>query len=306
MSKSVGKRKKNFTLQKGQTRAAVYFCLPAMILASVFIILPFGMSVYYSFTDRLLIPKAGTETGFTGLSNYIKVFTNATTFTSIKNTFVYALIVVPSTLVIGTVLAVLVNQKLKGVKLFRLIYFSPQVVTMTVVAVVWSFIFSPRADGLLNSVIGLLGIEPQRWLQDADRALACIAVMYIWQTLGMQMLIILGGLQYISEDLYEAGQVDGCNAWNKFIHITVPGLKNTLVYVMISVLISSLKVFTQVYVLTNGGPSDATTTVVFQLYKAGFINGQIGYSSAISVVFFLLVLAISLIQNKLTKEDEYE
>lgn len=301
MKKKTGK---TYSLQRGQTRAAIFFCLPAAILAFVFFVIPFAMSVIYSLTDKMLIPKAGVKTAFTGLSNYVKIFTLKATWISFKNTFVYALIVVPFTLLIGTVLAVFVNQHMRGVKVFRTIYFSPQVVTMTVVAVVWSFIFSAREDGLLNSILGIFGVEPQRWLQDPHLALLCIAIMYIWQALGMQMLIILGGLQYIPESLYEAGEMDGCNTFQKFLYITVPGLKNTLIYVLVSVTISSLKVFTQVYVLTNGGPSNATTTVVFQLYKAGFVNGQIGYSSAIAVSFFVLVLAISLIQNKLTKEDD--
>ena len=291
-------------LSKGQAKAAFFFCLPAFVLAFIFIIIPFIMSVAYSFTDKQLIPKAGISTTFTGLANYIKIFTTKATLLSFKNTFIYALIVVPFTLILGTLLAVFVNKTLKGVKIFRLIYFSPQVVTMTVVAVVWSFIFSSNTNGLLNSILKLFNLEPQRWLQDSHLALLCIAIMYIWQNLGMQMLIILGGLQYISEDLYEAGELDGCSAWDKFIYITIPGLRNTLVYVLVSVVINSLKVFTQVYVLTNGGPSNATTTVVFQLYKAGFVNGQIGYSSAIAITFFILVMLISLLQNKLTKEDD--
>ena len=291
-------------LSKGQTRAAFLFCLPAFILAVIVIIIPFVMSVAYSFTDKQLIPKAGISTTFTGITNYIKIFTTKATLLAFKNTFIYALIVVPFTLVLGTLLAVFVNKTLKGVKIFRLIYFSPQVVTMTVVAVVWSFVFSSNANGLLNSILKLFHLEPQRWLQDSHLALLCIAIMYIWQNLGMQMLIILGGLQYISEDLYEAGELDGCSAWDKFIYITIPGLRNTLVYVLVSVVINSLKVFTQVYVLTNGGPSNATVTVVFQLYKAGFVNGQIGYSSAIAITFFLLVMLISLLQNKLTREDD--
>ena len=249
------------------------------------------MSVVYSFTNKQLIPKVGMETAFVGLKNYIEIFTSKVTVLSFKNTFLYALIVVPSVLVIGTVLAVFVNQKIKGVQVFRLIYFSPQVVTMTVVAVIWAFIFSSKSSGLLNSFLGLLHIAPQKWLQDQHLALPCLAIMYIWQNLGMQMLIILSGLQYISEEL------------EKFIYITVPGLKNTLVYVLVSVIINSLKVFTQVYVLTNGGPSNATTTVVFQLYKAGFVNGQVGYSSAIAVTFFMLVMVISILQNKFAKED---
>ena len=261
------------------------------------------MSVVYSFTNKQLIPKVGIETAFVGLKHYIEIFTSKVTVLSFKNTFLYALIVVPSVLVIGTVLAVFVNQKIKGVQVFRLIYFSPQVVTMTVVAVIWAFIFSSNSSGLLNSFLGLLHIAPQKWLQDQHLALPCLAIMYIWQNLGMQMLIILSGLQYISEELYEAAEIDGCTTFEKFIYITVPGLKNTLVYVLVSVIINSLKVFTQVYVLTNGGPSNATTTVVFQLYKAGFVNGQVGYSSAIAVTFFMLVMVISILQNKFAKED---
>ena len=284
--------KKKSGLQRGESKAAFLFCTPAVVLALVFIILPFAMSVVYSFTNKQLIPKVGMETAFVGLKNYIEIFTSKVTVLSFKNTFLYALIVVPSVLVIGTVLAVFVNQKIKGVQVFRLIYFSPQVVTMTVVAVIWAFIFSSKSSGLLNSFLGLLHIAPQ-----------CLAIMYIWQNLGMQMLIILSGLQYISEELYEAAEIDGCTTFEKFIYITVPGLKNTLVYVLVSVIINSLKVFTQVYVLTNGGPSNATTTVVFQLYKAGFVNGQVGYSSAIAVTFFMLVMVISILQNKFAKED---
>ena len=285
--------KKKSGLQRGESKAAFLFCTPAVVLALVFIILPFAMSVVYSFTNKQLIPKVGMETAFVGLKNYIEIFTSKVTVLSFKNTFLYALIVVPSVLVIGTVLAVFVNQKIKGVQVFRLIYFSPQVVTMTVVAVIWAFIFSSKSSGLLNSFLGLLHIAP----------LPCLAIMYIWQNLGMQMLIILSGLQYISEELYEAAEIDGCTTFEKFIYITVPGLKNTLVYVLVSVIINSLKVFTQVYVLTNGGPSNATTTVVFQLYKAGFVNGQVGYSSAIAVTFFMLVMVISILQNKFAKED---
>ena len=290
-------------LGDAQARTAWLFCAPAILLILVFIVAPFAMSVGYSFTNRMLVPKKGTVLSFTGLANYIKIFTSSTALNSFQNTFVYALLVVPAPVLLGTLLAIFVNWQMRGVKVFRMIYFSPQVVTMTVVAVVWSFILSSNSEGIMNSLLGLFGVEPQRWLQDARLALLCIAIMYIWQNLGMQMLIILGGLQYISEDLYEAAMIDGCNNWNKFWNITVPCLKNTLVYVLVSTTISSLKLFTQVYVLTDGGPQNSTTTVVYLLYKAGFINGQLGYSSAISVVFFILVFAISQFQNKVLGED---
>ena len=297
------KPQKRSHLHDGEVRTAWMFCAPAIILIAIFVIIPFCMSVGYSFTNRMLVPKKGTVLSFVAFQNYIKLFTSSTVLNSFKNTLIYALLVVPTILLLGTLLAMLVNRQVRGVKIFRMIYFSPQVVTMTVVAVVWSFILSSNSEGIMNSVLGLFGIEPQRWLQDSHLALLCIAIMYIWQSLGLQMLIILGGLQYISEDLYEAAVIDGCNSWNKFWNITVPCLKNTLVYVFVSTTIGALKLFTQVYVLTDGGPQNSTTTVVYTLYKAGFINGQLGYSSAISVVFFVLVFAISQMQNKILGED---
>lgn len=290
-------------LRDGQTRTAWMFCAPALIPITLFIILPFCMSIVYSFTNRMLVQKAGKAVEFVGLKNFIKLATNGAARQAFLNTAVYALLVVPVIVILGIMLAVLVNNSLKGVKLFRTIYFSPQIITMTVVAIVWSFIFSPGPDGLMNSALRAFGMAPQAWLQDSKWALFCIAIMYIWQSLGMEMLIILGGLQFISEDLYEAGRMDGCNASQRFWYITVPMLKNTLVYVLISTTINTLKLFTQVYVLTNGGPKGSTTSVIYLLYKSGFVNNQLGYSSAIAVVFFLIVLTISLIQNKVLGRD---
>lgn len=251
----------------------------------------------------MLVQRVGREVEFVGLQNYFRIFTNKTARIAFFNTGVYALMVVPAILILGTVLAVFVNKKLKGVGVFRAIYFSPQVVTMTVVAVVWSFIFSPGKSGLLNSFIGLFGIPAQTWLQNSRLAMFCLAVMYIWQAIGLQMLIILGGLQYIPAELYEASYLDGCSNFQRFFYITVPMLRNTLVYVLVSVTISSLKLFTQVYVLTNGGPRNSTVSVVYYLYKAGFIDNQIGYSSAVAVVFFFIVLVISLMQNYIVGKD---
>ena len=151
--------------------------------------------------------------------------------------------------------------------------------------------------------MALFGVQPQRWLQDPDLAMPCIAIMSIWQCLGMQMIIILGGLQFIPEELYEASTIDGCSSIQQFFYVTIPMLKNTLVYVFISNTIYSLRLFTQVYVLTEGGPRGATTSLVYLMYQAGFTNNQVGYSSALAVVFFIIVLAISLIQNYLTEGE---
>lgn len=291
-------------LYRDQTRTAWLFSAPAIILITTFLVIPFIMSVVYSFTDKMLVARAGKPVLFVGLENYIKVFTNKVSRLSFINTFMYTLMVVPFILVFGTLLAVFVNRQLKGVSVFRAIYFSPQVVTMTVVVIVWSFILSSSRKGVLNSFLGIFGIPPMKFLSDPKQALASIALMYVWQAIGLQMVIILGGLQYISAELYEAADLDGCNAFQKFFYVTVPQLKNTLVYVFISVTIAAFKVFTPIYVLTNGGPRNSTMTVVYQLYKAGFLNNQQGYASAISVVFFLIVMTISLFQNHVIgKED---
>ncbi|QQO07519.1 carbohydrate ABC transporter permease [Breznakiella homolactica] len=296
-------RKKN-RIRDGQTAVAWLYAAPALLVISVFIIIPFIMSTAYSFTDKMLVARAGRPVSFVGLANYVKMFESAAVRQAFGNTFMYALLVVPALIVLATLLALLVNRKIRGVSVFRTIYFSPQVVTMTVVAVIWSFIFSPSSDGFMNSLLGLFGIPPQTWLKDPNLALGSIAVMYIWQALGLQMVIVLGGLQYIPEELYEAGYMDGCNVLQKFWHITIPMLKNTLVYVLVSNTIYALRLFTQVFVLTNGGPKGSTNTVVYTLYTAGFTNSQVGYSSAISVVFFLIVLAISLLQNRFLGKEE--
>jgi len=297
-------RQKASRLYREQTRTAWLFCAPALLFICTFLVVPFFMSAFFSFTDKMLVARAGKPALFIGLENYVKVFSNSTTRQAFINTGLYTLMVVPFILVFGTLLAVFVNRQLRGVSVFRAIYFSPQVVTMTVVVIVWSFIFSASKRGMLNSFLGVFGIPPQRFLQDTKQALVCIAVMYVWQAIGLQMVIILGGLQYISQELYEAAKLDGCTSVQQFFYVTVPQLKNTLVYVFISVTISAFKVFTPIYVLTNGGPRNATVTVVYQLYKVGFLNNQQGYASAISVVFFLFVLAVSLLQNHLVgKED---
>ena len=295
-------RKHRSQLTRSQQRAAWGLSAPAMILLFLFMILPFFMSVFDSFTSRQLVVSAKRPTSFVGFTNYEKVFTDKVTRQSFFNTLEYTLILVPSVMVLATLLALLVNRKARGVTIFRLIYFSPQVVTMTVVTVIWSAFFSGMEDGLFNMILKSFGIPAQKWLQDPNLAMPCIAVMTRWQCLGLQMIIVLGGLQFIPEEIYEAGTIDGCTSWQELIYITIPQLKNTLVYVFISNTIYSLKMFTQVFMLTQGGPSNSTTTLVYRMYEDGFTNKRVGRTSALAVVFFLIVLVISQVQNKVTED----
>lgn len=296
--------KKSRKLGSDQSFAALVLSAPAVFLMLLFILVPFGMSIGYSFTDKMLVASKDLKVNFVGIENYIKLFTSPSFGKACLNTLQYTVIVVPSILVLSILLAVLINKRMKGIVLFRAIYFSPQVVTMTVVAVVWAFIYSPGENGLLNSMLRLVGIEPQLWLKNPDTAMLAIAIMSIWQAIGMQSIIVLGGLQYIPSELYEAAEVDGCSNIQKFFFVTLPLLKNTLTYVIVTNMISSLRMFTQVYVLTNGGPMNSTETVIYQMYKTGFNNNQLGYSSAMAVVFCVTVLIVSILQNKFIGGDE--
>lgn len=201
MVKQVGNKKGSKSVRR-QGFAALVLGAPALILMFVFMLLPFIMSIGYSFTDKMLVSGKDNTVNFVGFSNYIKLFTSETFRQACFNTVFYTVMIVPSILVLAVLLAVLINRKMKGIALFRMIYFSPQVVTMTVVAVVWAFIYSPGENGLLNSFLGLFGIEPQLWIKSPNQAMPSIAVMSIWQALGMQAVIVLGGGSNIFLQIY--------------------------------------------------------------------------------------------------------
>ncbi|GIN71462.1 ABC transporter permease [Bacillus sp. J14TS2] len=287
-----------------ETFSAWILGFPALVLIGVFMVVPFFMSVWYSFTNKMLVENASNPLRFTGLDNFIKMFESQEVKDAFIQTFKYAIVVIPFTVILATLLALLINKKIKGITFFRAVYFSPQAVTVTVIAVIWGFIFSANPEGLLNSFLGIFNIEPNTWLKNGDIAIYCLAVIGIWQVLGLQMLLILGGLQYIPEEIYEAAVVDGCGPIRKFFMITVPLLKNTFTYVLITNTITALKLFSLVFMLTDGGPNNKTTSIIYMVYKTGFTNNQIGFASAISVIFFILVLIISLIQNKLMSESK--
>lgn len=225
---------------------------------------------------------------------------------SILNNFLFAAVVVPlqSSLALG--LALLINQKLPGVNVFRTIFFSPVVTSMVVISVIWTFIYD-RQVGLMNQfIMGLSGgnLGPVNWLGSAETALLAIMIMSIWQGVGFQMVIFLAGLQGIPHALYEAAQIDGANRLQQFWSVTIPQLRNTIIFVAISTTILAFRLFTQVDVMTRGGPSDSTSTVVYHAVRRGFRENDIGYASAISVVFFIIVLIIALMQQRVLRTRE--
>ena len=225
---------------------------------------------------------------------------------SIINNFIFAAIVVPLQSGLALGLALLINQKIPGVNVFRTIYFSPVVTSMVVISIIWTFLYDKQV-GMINQLLtGLTGglIGPFDWLGDPQSAMIAIIIMSVWQGVGFQMVIFLAGLQGIPDSLYEASSIDGASRWQQFWNVTIPGLRNTIVFVAISTTILAFRLFTQVDVMTSGGPSDATTTVVFHAVERGFRDQNIGYAAAISVVFFIIVLVIALIQQRLLPSEE--
>jgi len=225
---------------------------------------------------------------------------------SLVNNFFFALVVIPLQTGLGLMLAMSVNQGLPGQNFFRTMFFAPVVSSMVVVSTVWRYLYDVN-NGLINetlSTVSFGAIEPVNWLGDPSLAMWAIIIMSIWQGAGFQMMLFVAGLQQISEDLYEAASIDGANSWQKFIHVTLPGLRNVMVFNFIIITIAAFQLFDQVLVMTNGGPDNATTTTVFHMFKNGYREQDIAYASTIAVLFFLIILGINFIQRRVTREED--
>lgn len=275
----------------------IAFVAPALILLTVFLIIPFLLTIYYSFTNyNLLKPDAKT---FIGLQNFIKLFQDKVFQKSIINTFTFAILVVPLQVCLALGLALLVNKKMKGISIYRLAFFAPTVLSLVVVSILWSYIYNPN-NGLLNSMLQMLGMNPQPFLTSPKQAMICIVILSAWQGCGFQMMIFLAGLQDIPQYLYEAADVDGASRFEKFKNITLPGLRNISVFISLSIVIGAFQLLIQPMMMTQGGPQNSTITIVYQLYQTGYKFRNMGYGCAMACVFTLLVLAITLIQKKIT------
>lgn len=284
------------------------FAAPGLGLLLIFLVLPFALAFVLSFTDQRLIGNDDLGTDFVGLRNYRRLFDDDSFWAALRNNTLFVAVVAPLQSALALGLALLVNQPLKGSRIFRTIYFMPVATTMAVVAVIWSLLYSPDA-GVINRLVNLLSlgqIGPQDWLRDPSLVMPAVMVLSIWQGVGFQMLVFLAGLQAIPTDLYEAARLDGATPRQLFTRITLPMLKNTSIFVVVTTTIYAFQLYTQVQIIASSGaaaPVDSFRTMVMFMVHEGFRNGKIGYASAISVVFFVLVLAISLLQRGLLREE---
>jgi ABC-type sugar transport system permease subunit len=276
------------------------FIAPNVLLFLVFTLFTWGFLLFLSFNNWSLIGARS----LIGLDNYARALGDEVFWIALRNTAVYAILVVLPVSALALLLAVLVNQRIPFVGVFRSAYYLPVVTSISVIAIIWAFTFVPRPDGPANYLIGLVGIPPQDWLIDPDQALPTVAMMGIWSIAGYYMVLWLAGLQNVPEELEEAARIDGANRWQVFWNVTLPLLKPTTIFILMIATIGALQVFGAAYVLTGGGPLRATTTIVYYIWLAAFGTYQMGYGASVSVILFAIVLGIALLQRRLLRWNE--
>ncbi len=287
------------TKRKVKNMAMAYlFLLPNLIGFLIFTLIPIVCSMGLSFMEW----DSANPMVFVGFENFKRLWTDDTFKISLWNTVYYSVFTVPLTMAAALGLAIILNQKIKGINIFRTIFFFPHVASLVAIAVVWNLLFHPTL-GPINNILRFLGVaNPPGWTSSIDWAMPVIIIVSIWKSMGYYMILYLSGLQAIPRELYEAAKVDGANSFQRFKSITLPMLTPTTFFVSIMLTIACFKVFDLVSVMTNGGPGRATNVLVFNIYNTAFINYEFGYASAISMILFIIVLAITIVQFRAEKK----
>lgn len=292
MSTAAKARRNTSRYLRSQRNTAILFLLPNFLGFLIFIVYPVIKALHTSFFkwDGL------TEKTFVGLGNYQRLFTDETFHISLLNNVHFTLITVPLSIAFGIAIAMLMNVKIPGIKVFRTIYFLPQVTSMIAIGIVWTTILANY--GPVNQFLEFMGMtEPPKWLSSTQWALISVEIVSIWRSMGYNAIILLAGLQGINGELYEAGKIDGANAWQRFSKITLPMLSPTIFFCTIMQVIGSFQVFDTIMAMTQGGPGRATNVLTYYIYRRAFLDDpQLGYASAIAYVLFAIILVITLIQ----------
>jgi len=282
---------------------------PAVAALAVFVAAPFVLAIWLSFHHVKLGSPRPPE--FVGLQQYDRILFDpdfAGDFRrALFNNGLFAAVVVPAQTALALGLAVLLNRPLRAMPVFRTFVFMPAVFPMALVATIWRLIYDRAPDGMLNAALHLVTFghfTAHDWLGETSTALPAIIVLSIWQGVGFQMIILLAGLQSISASLYEAAKMDGASRWQSFRFITVPGLRPTLIFVVMVTTILSFRLFDQVYMLTKGGPANSTSTVMYQAVATAFDESNVGRAAAMTVVLFVFVLVLTIIQRRTLRESE--
>jgi multiple sugar transport system permease protein len=277
-----------------------WFIAPALLVIALFFGLPVVASLLLSFTDFDIYTLGDPENlRVVGPGNYARLWQEPRFWIALRNTFYFVVVGGPLSLSASLVAALLLDQKLVRWRgLFRTIFFLPVVTTMVAVAVVWRYLYHPR-HGLLNHLLGGLGIGAIDWLGDPRWAMPAIILMAVWKNFGFNMIIFIAGLQSIPERLYEAARMDGASGWQQFRYVTLPMLAPTLLFVGVITMIGYFQLFAEPYVMTQGGPADSTLSIVLLMYEEGFRWWNLGYAAALAFVLFAIMVALTLLQLRL-------
>lgn len=282
-----------------EARAGYLFLMPNLVGFLIFTLLPVFASLILSFTDWDLL----TSLKWVGFSNFVRMFSDEIFLKVMKNTLLFVVITVPTRMALALLVAVALNQKLRGTLVFRTAFFMPVISSTVAIALVWQWIFN--ADfGPLNNILFALGMSnPPNWLTSTRYAMPALMIVSIWQGIGFNMVIFLAGLQGIPEQLYEAAEIDGASRWKQFWKITLPMLSPTTFFVMVMTTIGSFQVFDLAMIMTEGGPANATNTLVYHIYRNAFQFFHMGYAAALAWVLFVIVFMITLFQFR--KQDTW-
>jgi len=286
--------------QPGKWIAGYLFAAPAITFIVVFSVISIAVSLYISLFEYDVISDVKP---FVGLGNYREaLFDDDLFWTAMENTAIYVISVVPSITIVGFLLALAGHKARHGRSVFRTIYFLPSITPMVVIALVWVWLYSPK--GMLNQLLANVGIHGPNWLFDKNLALPSVIIMSVWQTVGYYTVIYLAGLSDIPQDYYDAAKVDGANWWQEVRYVTVPLLRNVTLFVTVTLAIAAFQVFTQVYIMTEGGPGNATATMQFIIFRNAFQYFRMGYASAISWLLFVVIFVLVLIQLRSYRSEQ--
>ncbi|WP_230406881.1 carbohydrate ABC transporter permease [Blautia liquoris] len=280
---------------KKKNLVAYSFILPNLLGFFVFTFIPIIFSLLLSFCEW----DSGNPIKFVGLDNFVTMFTKDKSFwISLKNTLYYTVVTVPVTLVLSLFLAILMNKPIKGRNFFRSVLFFPYVASLVAVAVVWMALFNPDR-GPINGILMALGVNnPPRWAASTTWAMPTIIGLTVWKGMGYYMIVYLAALQGVPKELYEAAALDGASGWQQFRNVTWPNVTPTTFFILMMLLVSAFKSYDTMYITTQGGPGEATKVLAYHIYNSAFVSSKFGYASALSMVLFVIVMVVTLIQFK--------
>ena len=274
---------------------AYLFLLPNYLIFFIFLLIPIIWTIAMSFTDYNL-----TDFQFIGLRNYSVLLQDKVYLKSLSNTLIYCIVTIPAAMVLGLLLALALNSKCYFKGFLRMAFYMPNILSIVAVSMAWLYMYDTNA-GIINRILKLIGSKGVPWLTDTSYAMVSVCIVGIWCVCGYNMIIFLSGLQSIPVHLYEAARIDGAGNIQQFFHITLPMLAPTTFFIFVMACINSFQVFGQVYILTNGGPSNATTTLAHQIYKNGFELYNMGYASAMAVVLMIAILVITVVNMAMNR-----